>query len=168
MNWSKSCKLSLFTFKGAFFMAIVGATFFLKGCWIQKHSVARTGFQTKCFLSSQTVGLPRCKNLWHFFFVFLARAGVWVLFNGLLALLFSLFYVIREFDKFLHWGWAQTVNYLKFGWSQICCWYFIFNGSSKDTFSATQDKSGAMKVQALTAVCAGEWSFMLNILSLCL
>ena len=48
--------------------------------------------------------LPRCKNLWHFFFVFLARAGVWLLFNGLLALLFSLFYVIREFDKFLHRG----------------------------------------------------------------
>ena len=36
-----------------------------------------------------------------FFFVFLARAGVWLLFNGLLALLF---YVIREFDKFLHRG----------------------------------------------------------------
>ena len=51
-------------------------------------------------------GLPRCKNLWHFFFVFLARAGVWVLFNGLSALLFSLFDVIREFDKFLHRGWA--------------------------------------------------------------
>ena len=34
----------------------------------------------------------------------LARAGVWVSFNGLLALLFSLFYVIREFDKILHRG----------------------------------------------------------------
>ena len=33
-----------------------------------------------------------------FFFVFLARAGVWLLFNGLLALLFSLFYLIWEFD----------------------------------------------------------------------
>ena len=49
-------------------------------------------------------GLPRCKNLGHFFFVLLARVGVWLLFNGLLALLFSLFYVIREFDKFLHRG----------------------------------------------------------------
>ena len=31
-------------------------------------------------------------------------AGVWLLFNGLLALLFSLFYVVREFDKFLDQG----------------------------------------------------------------
>ena len=53
-----------------------------------------------------SLGLPRCKNLWHFFFVLLARSGVWLLFNGLWALLFSLFYVIREFDKFLHRGWA--------------------------------------------------------------
>ena len=40
-----------------------------------------------------------------FFFVSLARAGVGLLFNDLLALslalLFSLFYVIREFDRFL-------------------------------------------------------------------
>ena len=39
-----------------------------------------------------------------FSFFFLARTGVWLLFNGVLALLFSLFYVIREFDKFLHRG----------------------------------------------------------------
>ena len=31
----------------------------------------------------------------------LARAGVWLLFNGLLALFFSFFYVIPEFDRFL-------------------------------------------------------------------
>ena len=31
-------------------------------------------------------------------------------------------------------------------------------------FSATQDKNGAMKVQALITVCAGEWLSMLNIL----
>ena len=36
-----------------------------------------------------------------FFFVLLARAGVCLLVNDLLALLFSLFYVIREFDRFL-------------------------------------------------------------------
>ena len=36
----------------------------------------------------------------------------------------------------------------------------------KDAFSATQDKSEAMKVQALITVCAVEWSSMLNILSL--
>ena len=70
-------------------------------------------------------GLPRCKNLWHFFFVFLARAGVWLLFNGLLALLFSLFYVICEFDKFLHRGWAfwrekwDTIVILKWGFAKM-------------------------------------------------
>ena len=52
------------------------------------------------------VGLPRCKNLWHFFFVLLARSGVWLLFNGLWALLFSLFYVIREFDKMSQSCWV--------------------------------------------------------------
>ena len=36
------------------------------------------------------------------FSVSLAHTGVWLFFNGLLALLFSLFYVIREFDRFLH------------------------------------------------------------------
>ena len=30
--------------------------------------------------------------------------GLVILFNSLLALLFSLFYVIREFDRFLHRG----------------------------------------------------------------
>ena len=35
-----------------------------------------------------------------FFYVLLARAGVWLLFNGLLALLFSFFYIIHEFDRF--------------------------------------------------------------------
>ena len=29
------------------------------------------------------------------------------MFNGLVVLLFSLFYVIREFDGLLHRGWAQ-------------------------------------------------------------
>ena len=33
-----------------------------------------------------------------YFFVSLARVGVWLLYNGLLVLLFSLFYVILEFD----------------------------------------------------------------------
>ena len=42
------------------------------------------------------------KLLLTFFFVSLARAGVWLLFIGLLALLLSLFYVIREFHRFLH------------------------------------------------------------------
>ena len=65
------------------------------------------------------LGLPRCKNLWHFFFVLLARSGVWLLFNGLLALLFSLFYVIREFDKFLHRGWAQIFFPAAPLWSNI-------------------------------------------------
>ena len=34
-----------------------------------------------------------------FCFVLLACVGVWLLFNGLLAHLFSLFYVISEFDR---------------------------------------------------------------------
>ena len=42
----------------------------------------------------QETGLPRCKNLWHFFFVLLARSGVWLLFNGLLALF--VFFVLRH------------------------------------------------------------------------
>ena len=41
--------------------------------------------------STKTAGLPWCKNLWYFLFVLLACAGVWSLFNGLLALLFSFF-----------------------------------------------------------------------------
>ena len=36
-------------------------------------------------------GLPRCKKLQYFFFVSLAHVGAWLLFNGLLALLFTLF-----------------------------------------------------------------------------
>ena len=64
-------------------------------CSIHKTTTSNNGFTSTG------------KNLWHFYFVLLAPSGVWLLFNGLLALLFSLFYVIREFDKFLHRGWAQ-------------------------------------------------------------
>ena len=39
-----------------------------------------------------------------FLFVSLARAEIWLLFNGLLALLF---HVIPEFDRFLQRGCAQ-------------------------------------------------------------
>ena len=39
-----------------------------------------------------------------FFFVSSARAEVWSLFNGLMALFFSLFHIIREFHRFLHRG----------------------------------------------------------------
>lgn len=43
-------------------------------------------------------GLAGCKNM-----IFsLTRDGVLLLFNGLLALLVSSFYVIHEFDSFLH------------------------------------------------------------------
>jgi len=34
-------------------------------------------------------------------FVSLACGGVWILFSGFLTLLFSVFYVIHEFQKFL-------------------------------------------------------------------
>ena len=54
--------------------------------------------------------LFRCKNQWYIFFVSLAHAGVWFLCNGLLALLFSLFYIIRTFDRFLQQGWAQNAT----------------------------------------------------------
>lgn len=37
----------------------------------------------------------------------LTRDGFWLLFNSVLALLFSWFHVIRDFDSFLHWGWVQ-------------------------------------------------------------
>jgi len=36
-------------------------------------------------------GFPQCKNLCNFFFVLLVCAGVWSLFNGIFALLFSSF-----------------------------------------------------------------------------
>ena len=45
-------------------------------------------------------------------FLSLARTGVWLLFNSLWALLLSLLYVIREFNRFIHRGWAHCL-----------CWY---------------------------------------------
>ena len=62
----------------------------------------------ECFTYCETklntmiwVSLPWCANLWSFFFVLLTRVGVWLLFSGLLAHLFCLFYIVREFDRFL-------------------------------------------------------------------
>lgn len=49
-----------------------------------------------------------------FFFVSLARVGVWLLFNRLLALLVALFYVIREFDMLLHRTCKFPVDLLKY------------------------------------------------------
>ena len=74
---------------------------------ISKAQVQRRFNKSKLTIPIETsfstiLGLLRCKNLWYLFFVSLALSGVWLLFNGLLALLFSLFYVIREFDRFLH------------------------------------------------------------------
>ena len=70
--------------------------------------------------------LPQCKNLWYFFFVSLARAGVWLLFNGLLALLFSFFHVICEFDRFLHQERADNseckANFILKTWSARVIW----------------------------------------------
>ena len=49
------------------------------------------------------MGLLHCKNIWYIsLFVSLACGGVWFLFSGLLALLFSLFYVTCEFQRLLH------------------------------------------------------------------
>ena len=41
-------------------------------------------------------GFTLLKNLSYFFFVMLAFVGVWSLFNGHLALLFSLFYIMCD------------------------------------------------------------------------
>ena len=46
--------------------------------------------------------------------VSLARAGVCLLLNGLLLLLFSFFYIIREFDKFLHLGCQHIIDQRSF------------------------------------------------------
>ena len=46
-----------------------------------------------------------------FFSLFLA--GVWLLFNGLLVLLFSLFYVTSEIDKLLHSVLPSTLSQLQ-------------------------------------------------------
>ena len=92
------------------FSAIAGTTFFLKGRWIQKHSVARTDFWSTCFLS------------------------------------------------------FQTMNYLKLvdiGYP-VDTFKLLFNVKLKMAFFATQDESEAMKVQALTTVCAGEWSSIIS------
>ena len=58
------------------------------------------------------LGLPRCKNLWYFFFVSLAHARLWLLLNGFLALLFSLL---------LHHLWVCEVITLQ----MIHCYYNI-------------------------------------------
>lgn len=55
-----------------------------------------------------TCGLSFCKNLWNFFFVLLARGVVRLLFDVFLLFLFLLCYVICEFHRFLHGGWAHT------------------------------------------------------------
>ena len=58
------------------------------------------------------LGVRTCDSL-PFFFVrlcclfFVRLCWVWLLFNGFLGLLFSLFNVIPEFYSFLHLAWAQ-------------------------------------------------------------
>lgn len=67
-----------------------------RGIVTRKHMSASYHLLLKVIL-----GLLWCKNVCYFFFlVSLARALVWLLFHGLLALSFSLFYVICEFDRF--------------------------------------------------------------------
>ena len=52
--------------------------------------------------------LPRCKDLYIFCLFRLLVLGFGCSsVNGLLDLLSSLFYVIRQFDRFLHGGWTQ-------------------------------------------------------------
>lgn len=66
-----------------------------RGLVTRKHVSASYHLLLKVIL-----GLLWCKNVCYFFLVSLARALVWLLFHGLLALSFSLFYVICEFDRF--------------------------------------------------------------------
>ena len=68
-------------------------------------STMNTLYRTKdCFLviNTRLWLVPRCTNQWYIFFLSLPCATVWVLLNGLLAFLFSLFCVIRKFHRFLH------------------------------------------------------------------
>lgn len=66
-----------------------------RGLATRKHVSALYHLLLKVIL-----GLLWCKNVCYFFLLSLARAWVWLLIDGLLALSFSLFYVICEFDRF--------------------------------------------------------------------
>ena len=79
------------------------------------------------YFASQTCLPP--KNLRYFFSVSLARAGFWLSLDGLLlslAVLLSLFYVIREFDRMSQTTRnnreiiAETRTYI-FRWRTRCC-----------------------------------------------
>ena len=63
------------------------------------------------------LGLPRCKNLWYFFFV---SHLLFFLGSIVLTSLFSLFYVTREFNRFLHRGWANLFSSRRSTWSVKC------------------------------------------------
>ena len=97
-------------------------------------------------------GLPRCKNLWCFFFVSLARAGVWLLFNGLLAPLFSLFYVICEFDRFLHRAWARLRVAANFNWRKQASKIHVHAWESWIGWHATE-RCSSFASRALWVVC---------------
>ena len=62
------------------------------------------------FCHYNKLGLPRCKDLWNFFFVLSARGGVRLLFDVFLLFCFPLCNVICEFHRFLHRGWANKLH----------------------------------------------------------
>ena len=62
---------------------------------------------SNCINLIHTWGLSICKNLRKFFFVLLARGVVRLLFDVFLLFCFPLCYVICEFHRFLHQGWAH-------------------------------------------------------------
>lgn len=59
--------------------------------------------------STKTAGLPWCINLWYLslFWYVMLWFSYYLMFSG--ALVFNLFYVVHEFDCFLHKGWAKNV-----------------------------------------------------------
>lgn len=86
--------------------------------------ITNGNFWFKCVqFPNINLSLLGCKNLLYFSLALLTHAWVWLLFSGHFVLLFSLFYVIHEFDRFLHWGWARTAfSKAIFSWKHGNCW----------------------------------------------
>ena len=61
-----------------------------------------SNFPRACMQINTYSGFTSVIKTCHIFFVSLTSAGIWLSFNGHLASLFSLLYVIRECDRFLH------------------------------------------------------------------
>ena len=71
------------------------------------HNQCRINHLCTPSLSPQGEGLPLCKNLWSFSLFCHYYVRSIFCFDFFATSLFSLFYVTREGDRFLHRGWAQ-------------------------------------------------------------